>query len=74
MAQGEPIRAPQFGKVKPKDYRLPGPRVEPWANVFAVVEGLGVVSVHQTRAEAETALAARRKPHQAEADDQHRPG
>jgi ribosomal protein S27AE len=30
--------------------------VAPFANIFALVEGLGVISLHQTEAEAKTAL------------------
>ena len=59
------------------DYGLPvgpnpaakkGLRVEPFANIFALVEGLGVISLHKTREEAAAALAERAKPHKAEAE------
>ena len=33
-----------------------GLRVKPFANIFALVEGLGVVSLHKTEADAKTAL------------------
>lgn len=52
-------RADIFGKDVP-----PGPnpeaerglRVKPFANIFALVESLGVISLHQTEADAKTAL------------------
>ena len=62
------MRAPQYGKVRDGNRRIgteidgPNPeatkglRVKPFANVFALVEGLGVVSLHQTEADAKTAL------------------
>jgi hypothetical protein len=56
------MRAPQFGKVRqrmpvgPNPEAAKGLRVKPFANVFALVEGLGVVSLHQTEADAQTAL------------------
>ena len=43
--------------------------MEPFANIFALVENLGVISLHKTREEADAALAGRAKPHQAEAQD-----
>jgi len=77
------MRAPQLGRVtKPKDHGLPpgpnpaaskGLRVEPFANIFALIEGLCVISLHPTQAEADAALAARRKPQEAKAGDQHGP-
>jgi hypothetical protein len=33
-----------------------GLRVKPFANIFALVESLGVISLHQTEADAKTAL------------------
>ena len=59
------MRAPQLGKVKPSLAEKLGPnpeaalglRVKPFANIFALVEGLGAVSLHQTEADAKTALA-----------------
>jgi hypothetical protein len=33
-----------------------GPRVKPFANVFALVEGLGVISLHRDEADANAAL------------------
>ena len=62
------MRAPQFGKVRDGNRRIvteidgPNPeatkglRVKPFANIFALVEGLGVISLHRTEAEAKTAL------------------
>lgn len=53
------MRAPQYGKVRepgPNPEAAKGLRVKPFANVFALVEGLGVISLHQTEAEAKTAL------------------
>jgi hypothetical protein len=66
------MRAPQFGKVWPSTMAKQTPpraaapeinpeaklglRVKPFANVFALVEGLGVISLHKTEAEAKTAL------------------
>jgi hypothetical protein len=62
------MRAPQFGPGKVRDYCgpdvPPGPnpeaakglRVKPFANIFALVESLGVISLHQTEADAKTAL------------------
>lgn len=56
------MRAPQYGKVRERMPEGPNPeatkglRVKPFANIFALVEGLGVVSLHQTEAEAQTAL------------------
>ena len=35
-----------------------GLRVKPFANIFALVESLGVVSLHKTEADAKTALEA----------------
>jgi hypothetical protein len=56
--------------------RVPGPnpvlkkglRVEPWANIFALVEGLSVLSLHPKREDAEAALLERAERHQPEAD------
>ena len=62
------MRAPQFGKVRDGNRRIvteidgPNPeatkglRVKPFANIFALVEGLGVISLHRTEADAKTAL------------------
>ena len=70
------MRAPQYRRVTERKMPVgPNPaikkglRVEPFANIFAVVEGLGVISLHRTREEADAALAGRAKPHQAEAQD-----
>lgn len=79
------MRAPQYGRVDPKPGKtLPagpnpaaakGLRVEPFAKIFALVDGLGCISLHKTREEADAALAAQRaKRHQAETQGQHRPG
>ena len=56
------MRAPQFGKVRqrmpvgPNPMASAGLRVAPFANIFALVEGLGCISLHRTEAEAKTAL------------------
>jgi hypothetical protein len=59
------MRAPQYRRVTERKRVLPvgpnpaaaqGLRVRPFANIFALVEGLGVVSLHQTEPEAQTAL------------------
>ena len=69
------MRAPQYRRVTERMPAGPNPaikkglRVEPFANIFAVVENLGVISLHKTREEADAALAGRAKPHQAEAQD-----
>ena len=36
-------------------------RINPFGKAFALVEGLGVISLHRTRKEAKTALAAARE-------------
>ena len=64
------MRAPQYRRVSgPNPAAKKGLRVEPFANIFAVVEGSGVISLHKTREQAAAALADRAKPHQAEAQD-----
>ena len=56
------MRAPQFGKVRdpmppgPNPEALKGLRVKPFANIFALVEGLGVISLHKTEPDAKAAL------------------
>jgi hypothetical protein len=56
------MRAPQFGKVRDRMPEGPNPaaklglRVSPFANIFALVEGLGVISLHQKEADAKAAL------------------
>jgi hypothetical protein len=56
------MRAPQFGKVRdpmppgPNPEALKGLRVKPFANIFALVEGLGVISLHKTETDAKAAL------------------
>jgi hypothetical protein len=59
------MRAPQYRRVTERKRILPigpnpagalGLRVKPFANIFALVESLGVVSLHLTEAEAKTAL------------------
>jgi hypothetical protein len=54
------MRAPQYGKVRmpvgPNPMASAGLRVAPFANIFALVEGLGCISLHRTEAEAKTAL------------------
>jgi hypothetical protein len=59
------MRAPQYRRVTERKRILPvgpnpaagkGLRVRPFANIFALVEGLGVVSLHRTEADAKTAL------------------
>jgi hypothetical protein len=78
------MRAPQYRRVterkgpgeRPRYDLPPGPnpalkkglRVEPWANVFALVEGLSVLSLHPKREGAEAALLERAKRHQPETD------
>jgi hypothetical protein len=58
------MRAPQYGKnrekmpVGPNPAIAKGPRVAPFANIFALVESLGVISLHKTEADAKTALEA----------------
>jgi hypothetical protein len=57
-----PPRVPEKRDIFGKDVP-PGPnpeaerglRVKPFANIFALVEGLGVVSLHQTERQAKTA-------------------
>ena len=64
------MRAPQYRRVTgPNPALKKGLRVEPFANIFAVVEGLGVISLHKTRQEADAALADRAKPHEAKAQN-----
>jgi hypothetical protein len=50
------MRAPQFGPGKVRDRMPEGLCVRPFANVFALVEGFAVVSLHRTQADAKTAL------------------
>jgi hypothetical protein len=56
------MRAPQYGKVRQRMPEGPNPeaakglRVKPFAKIFALVEGLGVMSLHRTEADAQTAL------------------
>ena len=69
------MRAPQYRRVTERMPVGPNPAaakglcVKPFANIFAVVESLGVISLHKTREEADAALAGRAKPHQPEAQD-----
>jgi hypothetical protein len=44
--------------VGPNPAIAKGLRVEPWANIFALVDGLGVIMPYQTEAEAKAALEA----------------
>jgi hypothetical protein len=78
------VRAPQYGKVTNPE-AAKGLRVRPFANIFALVEGLGVISLHKTEADAKTALEGeieRRlsfnkrlgdRPAPTEADEAHKP-
>ena len=54
------MRAPQYGKVRmpvgPNPMASAGLRVAPLANIFALIEGLGCISLHRTEADAKTAL------------------
>lgn len=59
------FRAPQYRRVitgirskpiGPNPAAAKGLRVEPWANIFALVDGLGVISPYRTEAEAKAAL------------------
>jgi hypothetical protein len=58
------MRAPQYRRVTGKNVMPVGPNpalkkglhVTPWANIFALVDGLGVIMPYQTEAEAQTAL------------------
>lgn len=57
------MRAPQYRRVTerktpvgPNPEAAKGLRVKPFANIFAVVEALGVVSLHRDEADAQTAL------------------
>jgi hypothetical protein len=62
------IRAPQYRRVdsrpRNKTGLPPGPnpaasqglRVKPFANIFALVDGLGVITLHRSEADAKTAL------------------
>jgi hypothetical protein len=59
------MRAPQYRRVTerkmpvgPNPAIAKGLRVEPWANIFALVDGLGVISPYRTEAEAKAALEA----------------
>jgi hypothetical protein len=52
------VRAPQYGRRGPNPAALKGPRVEPFGTGFALVEGLGVISLHRGETEAKTALEA----------------
>jgi hypothetical protein len=52
-----------------------GLRVAPFANIFALVDGLGAISLHRTEQEAAAALAAYLAERQHRpADQDHRPG
>ena len=53
----QPRKAPQM-PVGPNPALAKGLRVEPFGKVWAVVEGLGVISTHRERGEADAALAA----------------
>jgi hypothetical protein len=48
--------APEKNDDGPNPEAALGLRVKPFANIFALVEGLGVISLHQTEADAKTAL------------------
>ena len=59
------FRAPQYRRVitgirskpiGPNPAAAKGLRVEQWANIFALVDGLGVISPYRTEAEAKAAL------------------
>jgi hypothetical protein len=59
------MRAPQYRRVTERKRVLPvgpnpmassGLRVAPWANIFALVDGLAALSAYRTEAEAQTAL------------------
>jgi hypothetical protein len=52
------VRAPQYRRVGPNPAASRGLRVRPFANIFALVESLGVISLHRTEQEAKTALEA----------------
>ena len=60
------FRAPQYRRVitgirskpiGPNPAAAKGLRVEQWANIFALVDGLGVISPYRTEAEAKAAHA-----------------
>ena len=42
--------------VGPNPMASAGLRVAPFANIFALIEGLGCISLHRTEADAKTAL------------------
>lgn len=52
------VRAPQYGRMPPgpNPAIAKGLRVAPFANIFALTETLGVISLHRTEAEANEAL------------------
>lgn len=57
------VRAPQYGKsralpIGPNPAAAQGLRVKPFANIFALLEGLGAISLHKTEADAKAALEA----------------
>lgn len=52
------MRAPQYRRVGPNPAAARGLCVRPFANIFALVESLGVISLHRTEQEAKTALEA----------------
>jgi hypothetical protein len=74
------MRAPQYRRMTGPNVMPVGPnpaikkglRVEPFANIFALVENLGVISLHQSREDADAALAEYAKKPKAEGE--HRPG
>ena len=55
IARQTPPRA-EASEKNPNPEATKGLRVKPFANIFALVEGLGVVSLHRTEADAKTAL------------------
>ena len=52
------MRAPQYGRMPPgpNPGNAKGLRVAPFAKIFALVDGLGCISLHKTEAEANEAL------------------
>lgn len=52
------MRAPQYGRMPrgPNPAIAKGLRVAPFAKIFALVDGLGCISLHKTEADAKTAL------------------
>jgi len=56
------MRAPQYGLPRgPNPAIAKGLHVAPFANIFALVENLGAISLHRTEADAKTALEAELK-------------